>query len=176
MYGLREESREVSKEVVSRSVFGKLVLFGGLAFLEVMVQDVFREKGVGMMNQGVAFGIQFGGVFLVVVGLWFLLSLYLFIGMKFSGWWLLWTGGGANILSRLFFGGVWDYILVVPGLWFNGADVMIVVGVIERVYHYMKPQRPKRSEVCRQGRRIINASFILGLIGRGFTKPAKKTK
>jgi lipoprotein signal peptidase len=129
---------------VKGNVLGKVILLVILGMVEVFLQGYFRGRGIGNVNQGIAFGFQISEVFLVVTGLWLVLSWYLLVRASRTvlvgglGWWLLWVGGGANILSRIQFGGVWDYIMIVPGLWFNGADVMIVAGVVERVYHYMK--------------------------------------
>ena len=35
-----------------RKVFWKLFFFGGIGSFEVIAQDIFRGRGVGMMNQG----------------------------------------------------------------------------------------------------------------------------
>lgn len=114
----------------------------GLMLLEVLIQSYFKGREVGFANQGMAFGIEFRGLIWLVIILWLGLSVYLFGASKIiSGWWFIWVGGGANIIARILNGQIWDYLSIIPGLWFNGADVMIIIGVIERMYYYLFVQK-----------------------------------
>jgi lipoprotein signal peptidase len=120
----------------------QVMLFCILGIIEVFGQGFFGMRSIGMMNRGMAFGFGFWGLEAVVAFLWLVLSVYLMRKQtRFSGWWLIWTGGGANLLSRVLFGGIWDYLSIIPGFWFNGADIMIILGAGERIYSYMKGQK-----------------------------------
>jgi len=48
--------------------------------------------------------------------------------------WLLAVGGMGNLVPRLIWSGVWDYIHVpILPFWFNLSDVLIVIGVISYI-------------------------------------------
>lgn len=89
-------------------------------------------------NRGIAFGWTIGewwqligGVVIFMILIWLGLSawrqnkkqLVLWIG-------LIVVGGFSNLLDRLFFGAVIDYVSLVDRLVFNLADVAIVLGVL----------------------------------------------
>lgn len=114
-------------------------LVGTLTVLiDILLQNYFRSRGVGVFNQGVSFGILPGlGQEVAVIVYFIFIILYLknIKSRKFS--WeliLLALGGLGNLLPRLFWGGVWDY-LQVPLLpfWFNISDIMITAGLLSYI-------------------------------------------
>jgi len=128
--------KERLKKEVGKS-FQVLVLLGGV--FDLLLQWFFRHIGVGIVNNGVSFG-AFSGVnliflFVIWTGLW-----WLWMGRGKSrgeglSIWLMIVGGGVNIISRLFFGGVWDYLKIpILGLWVNFSDIMITSGVILYIF------------------------------------------
>lgn len=90
---------------------------------------VFQWGFERKVNSGVSFGV--GGNALVVVGL----LVMALVGYKYrrmwgySGWWLMLGGVVANLGERIVTGRVSDWIFVgIAGLWFNLADVFIMLG------------------------------------------------
>lgn len=117
--------------VRSRSVF--LVLTGLFVVVDVCLRLFFRSVGVGNANTGISFG------FLPGVDLWVIVvALLVFVvNIKNFGWGgiLVVAGGVVNLMDRIVYGTVWDYIhFSIFGFWNNGADVMIFVGVIMVVW------------------------------------------
>lgn len=52
-------------------------------------------------------------------------------------WYCLLLGGGVNTLTRFWFGFVWDYLyLPIFPFWFNGADILINLGVGMLIYEH----------------------------------------
>ena len=107
--------------------------------IDIFLQTYFRGIGYGVLNKGISFG-WFSGL-----GTYFAIAIYL-VFIKFSGLmnqtptkparinlaiWLLAVGGVGNLVPRLIWSGVWDYLYFpVLGFWFNLSDVLICVGVI----------------------------------------------
>lgn len=124
-----------------------------VAILDIFLQAFLRSKNIGVPNRGVSFGLAPGigliisevtyGIFIV----WYLLIrwskkrdyLYLL---------LLCLGGGVNIVCRLIWGSVWDYICI-PFLpfCFNLSDVLISLGVVS----YILGINGNRCSLRRQG-------------------------
>ena len=95
----------------------------------------FGEVGfVGILNTGAAFGFLAGNnlLFIIITLILLIVLSYLFFKLKESRLGLLFVIAGAfgNLIDRIFFKGVIDFIHL--GFWptFNLADVFIVVGVI----------------------------------------------
>lgn len=99
-----------------------------LALVDFFLQFILRRSGQGFANFGISFGINFGGVQIVVVAILFL---FLLVRKNESGlgWSMMLFGALSNLFNRLIYGSVWDYLSVGP-LFFNLADMMIVSGMM----------------------------------------------
>lgn len=89
------------------------------------------RSGSGVANYGFSFGLGenwFPPVLYLILSVGLLIWI-LFQKKRYWGWWLIVIGGLVNGLSRLLFGYVWDYFHF-GSLWFNLADVSIMLGVI----------------------------------------------
>ncbi len=97
---------------------------------EFCLSMVAKNAGFGYENRGVSFGLPVWQIEWVSV---FLLGGMVFIFRKNiltnRGLRLMFAGGVANLAKRWVWGAVWDYVGLM-GLWFNLADVAIVLGVI----------------------------------------------
>ena len=119
----------------------KVIFVGLLLFVfDFFASIYFRSRGFGVLNTGISFGIgsaQFGNyiaifAFLVFV-LWFGNEMRSSSCIRTSLYFLA-LGGLGNILSRLIFGGVWDYIcLSYLPFCFNVSDVLISLGVVSYI-------------------------------------------
>ena len=102
----------------------------GLIIISVLVDWLFRGRGIGIDNVGTSFGLRVvyvGGVEALV-----LLTLVIWQKTRILssvGIWLIFTGGVANLLCRIISGSVWDYIKL-AWLWFNIPDIMVFAGVV----------------------------------------------
>lgn len=111
-----------------------------ILFLDVILQNLFRGQNIGVANGGVSFGwgsnswgsLLSLAVYIVFVT-WFLtdylqnkrISIFLF---------LMALGGLGNLLNRLIWGNVWDYIsLSVLPFSFNLSDLLISLGVVSYI-------------------------------------------
>lgn len=100
---------------------------------DILLQFFFRQLGWGSQNTGFSFGLGqniLPKFFYIFVSICLMLYLY-FKRIRETGWWLIAGGGFANGFVRLFLGYVWDYLHwnLFFSLWFNLADVYIVMGV-----------------------------------------------
>jgi lipoprotein signal peptidase len=95
-----------------------------------------------------------GGPFGIVLPLWLLWgALALAVSFLVRGWWqheerpsafvwlLLLSAGASNILERLHFGCVFDYIALPFLPLFNGADVILTVSVVCLLWREIRYQR-----------------------------------
>lgn len=125
------------KKAVSYSLS---LLFGiVIVLIDWFLQSSFREKNLGIANAGVSFGFASG------LGEFWKYSLLMFLVILFVFWFWsktklnvylvsLLIGGLGNMVPRLLYGNVWDYILFKPlGLWFNISDVLILVSVLSYI-------------------------------------------
>lgn len=81
-----------------------------------------------MVNQGVAFGAEFSSWF-VWVGILILVGV-MWAKSHHIEWGWLFVGGLANLLDRVLWGAVTDWInLWGTNMWFNLADLYINVGI-----------------------------------------------
>ncbi|HCQ31126.1 TPA: hypothetical protein DIU27_01925 [Candidatus Collierbacteria bacterium] len=105
-----------------------------LVLLDLFLQSYFRGRGMGMINQGVSFGLlpRLGTTVAVIVYIVFVFAYFRFKTMRGNlGLLPLIFGGMGNLIPRLLWGGVWDYLyLPVMPFWFNISDVMITIGVV----------------------------------------------
>lgn len=113
-----------------------LLLFFPLVIFLELVSFLVVKYSTYSINQQVFFGL-FGNNFLAyIIGVAVLIILfYLFIKKRFGfGTTLIMAGLVANLLDRIFFSGVIDYLsfLFIPK--FNLADVLIILGTILLVY------------------------------------------
>lgn len=127
MHGVCKKSRKETSGVIVLGIF-----FLGL---DIVFQLIFRSVGYGTENRGVSFGLasEVGLIvsyfaFCLLIA-WFIFDLY---KHKQVSLFLFLTalGGVGNILSRLIWGSVWDYICIsfFP-FCFNISDVLISLGV-----------------------------------------------
>ena len=109
-----------------------------LIVIELVLQNKFRNIGLGSQNDGISFGWGRQVPWLwVVLGVVVMVSLVKHSRLGMGGW-LMAAGGFANLISRIVWKGVWDYIKITLGfgsLWINGADVMIMAGVVLVITH-----------------------------------------
>ncbi len=116
-----------------------LVLGLVVVLLDWLVQGYFRNLGIGVANLGISFGLGSeiawfwkvlpAGIFLALLGYEFVFktrpSVYLIC---------LGLGGLGNLVPRLVFGNVWDYIsLPFWGLWINLSDILISISVLSYI-------------------------------------------
>jgi signal peptidase II len=133
-----------------------LLLISTLLFgADRLIKDVWIEKlpdrgllwfsdwygGIGLNfveNDGVAFGLPMQQQILLVANVALLLFLmhqfrhYYMVGKRFPAAMVAWVfaGGVSNVIDRVAYGVVIDYIQVFAWPVFNIADILIVVGVI----------------------------------------------
>ena len=107
--------------------------------LDIVLQTVFRGHNFGMANRGVSFGLasEIGIIVSIMAfGLFALWYLYELRVMKKRRLYLLLIalGGLGNVVCRLTWGSVWDYICL-PFLpfCFNLSDVLISLGVVSYI-------------------------------------------
>ena len=97
-----------------------------------------------LCNYGISFGIKipvylFGIIFISIISLF----IYFFINNLSNSWVssvsyiLIIVGGVNNVIDRLIYGCVVDYIRIVPWNVFNLADVFIFIGAVIVLYSYL---------------------------------------
>ncbi len=94
-------------------------------FLKLFAVTFFQS----VFNSGIAFGIGKNVPVSATIIVFFVLSALLLRGKFSFGETLLLAGGAGNILDRLIYGKVVDWIRF-GNLWFNLADVYIGLGVL----------------------------------------------
>ncbi len=112
-----------------------------VVILDLLFQNYFRGVNFGLNNRGISFGLL-SGIFDLPAGrqgfYWLIFSgaVLGFVIFKFGGFaniylQCLLIGGLGNIIARVFFGDVWDYIhLSFFALWINLSDVIIFLSVV----------------------------------------------
>ncbi len=129
---LKRRGDEIKQNLFKKYLI--LAISSSFVILDIFLQSYFRNRGLGIENRGVSFGIFSGwgqGIAIVVFFLFILFSSRSFIkGKSDLGLLMILIGGLGNLIPRLFQGGVWDYIyLPLLPFWFNFSDVMITGGV-----------------------------------------------
>ena len=134
-----------------------LLLFIGLLFLDQITKFIFFEKEINLIgnilridfttNTGVAFGIFSGLNWLwVIISLvaailvWILFKKYLLSVV------LIEVGIIGNLIDRIFFGYVRDFIGIYVWPNFNVADACNTIGVLILAYYLIKEDLSQRSE------------------------------
>lgn len=95
-----------------------------LVLLDWIGQYLGYSFGFGVENRGVSLGMFQGISFWLILGVW----LYLVYKRDEKFELLIW-GGLGNLLPRMLFGGVWDYVPYYF-FWGNVSDLIITVGVL----------------------------------------------
>jgi lipoprotein signal peptidase len=103
-----------------------------VALLDLFLQTSFRSIGFGVANRGVSFGLAPEMGLLISFGAW--LGFALMAKKGKVEYWLILIGGAGNIISRIIWGSVWDYIcwLGLP-FCFNLCDGLISFGVLSYI-------------------------------------------
>lgn len=104
-----------------------------IVLFDLFFQYDFRQKGIGVGNSGVSFGLFSEWDFFWVLGILAVLVLIFLARENKSNIYLktLIFGGLGNLSSRFLFGNVWDYInLSSVGLWVNMSDILISLSAI----------------------------------------------
>ena len=109
------------------------------------IADLYYSDVV-LCNYGISFGIMLPTfLFWIIWGIILVVLIYLFIDslsksiMLANAYILIITGGINNIIDRLIYGCVIDYIRIVPWNVFNLSDVFISTGVMIVLYlHFSK--------------------------------------
>ena len=109
----------------------------GLPLAVVIVDQVFKawlmQSGRGVLNQGGVWGLLPGYGWVVVTGMVWLLLVYYYLrasGKYRWGWGLIVGAGLTNLIDRLMFGAVRDFIYYpILNVYGNIADIILGVGV-----------------------------------------------
>lgn len=129
------KNKESLKHLSKKSVYFAIFLVTSDLFL----QDLSRKIGLGVQNTGISFGFgnMWGHIFRYILPIFVSVaavvwikyakrkSIYLFIML---------VGGIGNIIARMVWGYVWDYIEISYfGLWVNFSDLMISFGALSYI-------------------------------------------
>lgn len=104
-------------------------LLGAGFVLDRVLKYLFFQKNKVVVNEGLSWGIYQGELKAWFFGIFIVLLIVFYWKFKLRGFLFLLTGGVANLIDRIFCGGVVDYwkIWFLPIL--NVADLLITVGV-----------------------------------------------
>lgn len=125
--------------------FFKSLAINGASFN--LISDIFRFNFAG--NYNIAFSLPFGGqilIWLIILITTGLLCAFVYLYKKqeyiFSSFiFLIILGSASNLLDRLKYGFVVDYLDFKYFTIFNIADALIVFGVFLLVFYYKKSNR-----------------------------------
>lgn len=124
-----------------------------LFLIDFGTKAYFREKGLGIENSGISFGLFSSRDTWVI----FVLELALCVSLTFllvkgrlttMGFWalaLLLAGGLGNMISRGIWGNVWDWIHVGSLPYFNIADLIIDTGCLLFILDHLVIGRRKNT-------------------------------
>lgn len=108
MYKVRERERKIILPVV-------------LIALDQLTKLLALQRGIAVINnKGATFGIIFAGI---------LAYIYFFKKQDNLGILLILAGGVSNLIDRVFYGGVVDFVSLPLISVFNLADLMICAGI-----------------------------------------------
>lgn len=117
------------------------MIIGGVLvlLLDLVLQTEFRSQNFGMANRGVSFGLapEIGLIVsFIAYGLFIGWFVFDFVKNKKTRLFLflIALGGLGNIVCRVIWGSVWDYICIsfIP-FCFNLSDVLISLGVVSYI-------------------------------------------
>lgn len=119
-----------------------------LGFLETAPVDFGWGRLIWHANPGISFGIELPGtiaVMLIVIFLLFLIWLW-FTGQRLSllsriGLTMSISGGTSNLIDRLLFGHVRDFVAIPFLPIFNLADILVVAGVLLILWGFYRRER-----------------------------------
>lgn len=104
-----------------------------LALVFVIIDYFFRDSSLAYINNKYIFGLVGTNLVAVIISIIVLMILWLLFRKYQGTYWPLMIISAAtlsNLLDRLFYGGVVDYIKIFSWPYFNIADVAIIVGFI----------------------------------------------
>ena len=109
----------------------------GLVLLDQVIKGMLVNSEIRVINSGVALGL--GGAW-PQLWQWLMIGLLLGLLIKFKFNWqtgLITAGGLANLIDRVRWGGVIDYLAI--SIWprFNLADCLILAGLIGLMYSFV---------------------------------------
>lgn len=143
----------IIKKAYFRHFYISLFSFIGIVALatdQVLKYKIRLNGGFYVCNPGISFGFILPDIvfWLSMVTFLILLLFYFFNSLKntffslllFFGLVLLLSGAISNILDRIFFNCVFDYIKIFPEIFpvFNLADVTISTGSFMVIYNFLK--------------------------------------
>ncbi len=116
-----------------------IILATTIVFLDWFFQQYFRKIGFGVANFGISFGLagELDWFWKAIMPSLFLIAiLYEYWSKKKISVYLccLALGGVGNLIPRVIFGSVWDYVEIpFLSLWINLSDVLISVSVLSYI-------------------------------------------
>ena len=148
MHGLSKKSRSnrppAGTQNKTQKTFGpeivklKLIITVSLIFLDQISKLLSIKFLNAVSNSGIAFGIGENIPLWLVIG-FFLAVVFVAYRDRFKTGEIIFLAGGAgNILDRLMYGKIVDWIKF-GSLWFNLADIYIVSGIILMFSHFVIP-------------------------------------
>ncbi len=144
--GMEESDKEVEREVMSLAV----VVF--VLIVDQVSKLVARGLGKAQLNMGGVLGVLEGSHWILLMGVALGLIFWVRRKRKLSkseglGLDIILASGVSNLLDRVVWGGVWDFIyypiLNVVG---NVADVLLGVGVIILLVCELKPNKENNAK------------------------------
>ncbi len=117
-----------------------MILIGAFILgLDLILQVIFRFNNFGLENRGVSFGVVAeNGLNISLIVFFIFIVIYFYQLLKYRKISLFYSlialGGVGNIINRLIWGSVWDYIcLPILPFCFNLSDILICIGVLSYI-------------------------------------------
>lgn len=108
-----------------------------MVLIDQGIKEILVNREVRVINSGAALGL---GRAWPEVWPWLMIVLLLGLLIKFKFNWqtgLITAGGLANLIDRVRWGGVVDYLAISLGLRFNLADCLILAGLAGLLYSFV---------------------------------------